>query len=436
MAFTLRPLILAISALSSACMVEEEPVVDCSNDAQKAFVNEVMSSVYLWAEYTPTLNLSAFDTPGEVLEAMRYDTPELRDHWSTITALQPYVAYFEHGEAVGFGYSYTFDASGRMRVTWVVESSPAGMSGLKRGDTILEIGGESIADIVADNLWEAVLGPNESGTLVEHRVESVDGQVADLTISKEVVQVDRVPIVKVFPTEQGNVGYVLFMSFVGPSEADLRTAFTQLQSEDVHSVIVDLRYNGGGYVWLAGLIGSLIGGSDLEGDVLLRNTYNAEWSSWNSELKLTDEPEAIDATRVVFLTSGGTASASELLINGLEPFMDVKLVGTQTYGKPVGADSWQYCDNVLSSITFRSLNAEGKGDYFHGIPVDCEVPDDLDHVLGDSEELRLQAALALLRGEPCLARPDPAEIAERVLDIGLARQQLERLVPVEMGSMQ
>jgi C-terminal processing protease CtpA/Prc len=167
--------------------------------------------------------------------------------------------------------------------------------------------------------------------------------------------------------------------------------------------------------------------------VLLRNTYNRNFSAWNGELKLTDEPQAISATQVVFLTSGSTASASELLINGLKPFMDVKLVGTQTYGKPVGADAWEYCENIVSPITFRSLNADGEGDYFGGIPVDCEVPDDLDHQLGDEHELRLKTALSLMDGGACLQRPTTP--AAGPFDIALAREQLERLSPPEMGTM-
>jgi C-terminal processing protease CtpA/Prc len=170
--------------------------------------------------------------------------------------------------------------------------------------------------------------------------------------------------------------------------------------------------------------------------VLLRNTYNEAFSSWNGEQQLTDEPEAISATEVVFLTSGSTASASELLINGLRPFMDVRLVGGNTYGKPVGADAWEYCDNIVSPITFRSLNAQGEGDYFGGIPVDCEVPDDLDHALGDEQELRLKTALALMSGEGCLTRAPQVGYRPQALDIDLARQQLQRLIMPEMGGMQ
>ncbi|HTM45465.1 MAG TPA: S41 family peptidase [Polyangiaceae bacterium] len=424
------------------CGCDGDPLLpeppDCSPDGQKSFVQTILSSIYLWADKTPQhLDLSKLNTPQEVLEAMAY-RPAVGgfDKWSSIVDLAPYVAYFQRGEAVAFGYSTAFTSQGELRVTWVVKSSPAGAAGLTRGATILEIGGRSIADIVHNNLWQEVLGPNEKGASVVHRIRKLDGTVTDLTISKDVVEFDRVPVVKVIPTESGKVGYLLYMGFVAPSEADLRMAFDQLRTEHVDSLVVDLRYNGGGYVYLAGILGSLIAGPAFEGKALLRNTYNSTWSQYDSEMKLTAEPQAVGVRKVVFLTSDQTASASELLINGLEPFLDVKLVGDRTYGKPVGADVWQQCNLAITVITFRSLNALDHGDYFDGLPVDCEQPDDLDRQLGDPEEGRLRQALMLLNNGACLPHRDLTRPPTITIDIARAREQLEKLRPAEMNSMQ
>jgi hypothetical protein len=90
----------------------------------------------------------------------------------------------------------------------------------------------------------------------------------------------------------------------------------------------------------------------------------------------------------------------------------VKVVGSHTLGKPVGADSWTHCDYAIAPITFHSLNAQGRGDYFNGIEPWCEVPDDLLHELGDPEEAQLHAALRVLNDEPCLEGTDaPADYA-------------------------
>lgn len=403
---------------------------DCSNEGRKQFVHEVMSSVYLWADEVPSVDPDDFETPEELFEAMAYREV---DHWSSIIPLQPYVDYFQKGETVGFGYSHTFDAGGRMRITWVVSDSPAGQAGLRRGDSIEAIGGKTLSEIVQGNLWAEVLGPNEKGAEVDYQVRRVDGTLEELTIAKDTIEIDRVPVVEIFHTDSHTVGYVVFMSFVAPAEADLRNAFARLAAEGVDTVVVDLRYNGGGYVYLAGILGSLIGGSERAGEVLLRNSYNSRWSSWNSELHLTDEPEAVGIDEVVFLTSGGTASASEILINGLRPLMNVKLIGERTYGKPVGADAWQNCDTVISPITFRLLNSVGDGDYFEGLSVDCEAGDDLDHQLGDQQELRLETALRLIDTGTCYARPSTPKLpAQAPFDVNRAREQLEQLVPPEM----
>ena len=102
-------------------------------------------------------------------------------------------------------------------------------------------------------------------------------------------------------------------------------------------------------------------------------------------------------------TTGGSASASELIINGLRPYMPVTVVGSTTHGKPVGQLTYNFCDKVLYAVAFKSTNALGQGDYFDGIPPDCAAPDDLDHQLGDGAEASLGAALQYVRTGACSA---------------------------------
>src|SRR5690606_19400952 len=108
---------------------------------------------------------------------------------------------------------------------------------------------------------------------------------------------------------------------------------------------------------------------------------------------------------VVFVTTRSTLSASELVINMLRPYAEVRVVGGRTGGKPVGSKQWEFCDKVLVPITCRLLNADGVGDYFDGFPPDCPAPDDLDHQLGDPSEGSLAQALHLVETGACL---DPA----------------------------
>jgi hypothetical protein len=102
------------------------------------------------------------------------------------------------------------------------------------------------------------------------------------------------------------------------------------------------------------------------------------------------------------------------VLNSLEPYIEVQLVGGTTHGKPVGAASWSRCDLAITPITFRTLNANSEGDYFDGLTPDCPAPDDLMHELGDPAEARLQAALTLFETGQCpvstqALRPDASE---------------------------
>ena len=170
--------------------------------------------------------------------------------------------------------------------------------------------------------------------------------------------------------------------------------------------MIDLRYNGGGLLSTAALLGSLIDGA-AAGEPLIVETYNQRHLDLNRERLLYETSEGVSASHVVFLTTGRTASASEQVINGLVPHTRVDVVGRKTLGKPVGADSWDHCEYTITPITFHSLNADGAGEYFSGIEPVCDVPDDLLHRLGDPEEAQLGAALRVLDGAACDVSTEP-----------------------------
>jgi hypothetical protein len=105
----------------------------------------------------------------------------------------------------------------------------------------------------------------------------------------------------------------------------------------------------------------------------------------------------------VVIATRASASASELVIAGLDPFIPVTVVGDRTYGKPVGQYGFEFCDKVLFPVSFRSRNAAGQTDYFDGLPVDCPASDNLDRALGDPAESSLAEALSFLRTGRCSA---------------------------------
>ncbi len=199
------------------------------------------------------------------------------------------------------------------------------------------------------------------------------------------------------------VGYIFFRNFVTPSIEALNAAFDQLLAEGATDLVLDLRYNGGGFVSVAQHLGSLIGGRNTSGKVLIRFKHNDKNTARDDSVLFEDKPNALEVPQLVVITTGGSASASELIINGLRPFMNVTVVGSRTFGKPVGQYNFDFCVKVLFPVSFVGENAAGEADYFDGIPADCAAPDDFDHAIADPNEASLAEALSFLRTGSCSA---------------------------------
>ena len=181
----------------------------------------------------------------------------------------------------------------------------------------------------------------------------------------------------------------------------LDSAFSELKAGGATELVLDLRYNGGGLVSVAQHLAGLIAGSARAGEVFVQFTHNDRQSSRNSAYRFEALPQALGVQRLVVITTRGSASASEAVINGLRPYMDVKLVGDRTYGKPVGQYGFNFCDKVLYPVCFLVTNARGEADFFGGIPADCAAGDDVDHPLASPSEASLAEALYVVRNGHC-----------------------------------
>jgi C-terminal processing protease CtpA/Prc len=372
---------------------------DCSNDGRKGFVGAIMNDYYLWYDHIPQVDYQSVTTPEQLLDRLLYK--EL-DHWSGMQLLEDRERFFGGGRFDGFGYSLGTDEAGQVRITLVHTDSPAGHAGLDRGARLLALNDHPLQELFEQNTFYSELGQSE----VKHTFEELDGTLRDVELTQGEVVITSVKSTSVLETSAGPVGYFLFTAFVQPAEEELKAAFATLHDweaehgQTIDQLIVDLRYNGGGLLSTAALLGSLIERSG-SGQPLIVETYNAKHQDLNRRRLMFDVDQATSVSRVVFLTGPGTASASEQVINGLRPYTDVETVGQTSLGKPVGADSWQHCDYALAPITFHSLNADGEGDFFQGIDPACDAHDDLLHRFGDPEEAMLKAALAVIEGRLC-----------------------------------
>ena len=196
--------------------------------------------------------------------------------------------------------------------------------------------------------------------------------------------------------------------------------FAKLKAENITSLVLDLRYNGGGYVSSAVNLASLIGPGVTSSDIFSKTKYNNFLASEIPALSsvktaFLDKTEnlgnTLEGNRLYVLTSSGTASASELIINGLKPYMDVFLIGDVTYGKNVGSIAIEDEDNPenkygLLPIVTRSFNSLDQSDYSTGFTPDIPALENTERLkpLGDVNELMLRTAIEQITGEASSGR--------------------------------
>jgi hypothetical protein len=166
---------------------------------------------------------------------------------------------------------------------------------------------------------------------------------------------------------------------------------------------LDLRYNGGGRISIAEQLASLIGGATTDGEVFATLQYNDKHQDSNSTYLFSNRANKLDLNRVIILTTDNTCSASEMIINALDPHIEVVTVGTTTCGKPIGMSPREYCDMVMAAINFKVVNSEGYGDYFDGISSQCVVNDAIVADWGDLADPVLAEGLYFAENSACSA---------------------------------
>lgn len=390
----------ALVLAPSVALAQRQPV-NCHTSGQNLYVRDVMTELYYWYSFVPSVSPLRFNSPEEYLDAVRY---RVFDHsFSYITSREANEAFFSDSQFVGLGLNTTF-REGEMRVLQVFEGSPAGEAGLARGHRILEINGETIESLNARGLLNDVFGPSQAGVEVEVAFETRDGQTKRARMIKRAVTIPPVSYTRVVDVGGQRVGYIFFRNFVHPSVAALDEAFATLREAKVTEVVLDLRYNGGGLVNVAVHLASLIAGPVTNGQVLAKYVHNDKYRVLDEDIRFESTDKGLGLSRLFVVTTRGSASASELIINALRPYMPVVVVGDRTYGKPVGQYTVPFCDKIIAPVAFSIRNIANQGDYFDGIPPDCTAGDDIAHDLGDPAEASLAEALHFVATGGCSPR--------------------------------
>jgi C-terminal processing protease CtpA/Prc len=343
----------------------------------------------------------------------------------------------DKGDDFGIGLSANGTTDVRIRI--VHPSSAAANAGLTRGMKVLAINGTPV-NANSGNFVESSLAQSA----VSLTVEKSNGDVTNVNLVKKNYTTSAVLKTAVLNAGSQKVGYLAYSRFSAydVTKTALDQAFSQFASAGVTALVIDLRYNGGGYTQSAEYVVNHIAPASLNGKVmyteyfntllqngqapilkqqLYRNSagelvmYNGHWATYadldytvaGNTFKFSDVGTLNTVKQVVFIVSASTASASELVINSLKPYMPVKLVGQNTYGKPVGFFGITIDKYSVYLSSFYMQNASGDGDYFHGMEVDIPSNDDLTHDFGDEGEMCLMSALNYIEGHPA-GRVGPA----------------------------
>jgi C-terminal processing protease CtpA/Prc len=394
----------------------------CSLSARQDWVKAQIDEWYLFPSLVNnTVNKANYSTVQDYIDALVAPArAQSKDRYFTyITSIAEENAFYNSGSSAGFGVRLGYDTSAnRVFVLESFENAPALGAGLDRGAEILAVGASSsnlvsVSSLMASGGPQAVvdaLGPSTVGVTRVLRI-SAGGVTREVSLSKTDYSLDPVSDrygAKIIQDGAKLIGYLNLRTFIDTADPNLRDAFANFRAQGVTEVIVDLRYNGGGLVSQSELLGDLLGGNQT-GKVFSYTTFRDSKAGNNEVTTFTSQPQSIAATKIAFIGLGGTASASELVINAFVPYLgsNMALVGSNTYGKPVGQIGLDKpeCDDRLRVIAFKLENANHQGEYFTGlagvVPNTCAASDDIAHQLGDPNEAIIRTAIDFLDGRAC-----------------------------------
>ncbi|HEY5368707.1 MAG TPA: S41 family peptidase [Hanamia sp.] len=373
---------------------------------------------YYWYNKIPKLNplSSNYDSADVLLANMKTyainpSTGNPYDRYSFLDKTGAVAGEIQQGVAGDLGMQVTYASDGHGKyylfVLFADKNSPAGKVGVTRGWEITAINGDNNISYDGSNGTNVQKVNNAvyNASTSSFTFLTPDGKTQTSTLTKAVYDINPVLFDTVYSVGGKNIGYFVFNTFSnvlntnGPTltKLELDRVFNKFSAAGILDLIVDLRYNGGGSVATAEYIDSLVAPSSVAGKVMYNYLYNDKLAAVANQIGLESQVlfnggGSLNLAHVFFIGTGNTASASELTLNNLKPYLDVKLVGDTTYGKPVGFFSFSISDFPkgvekhladLYAINFETRNANNEGGFFNGIVPDQLASDFVDLPWGD-----------------------------------------------------
>jgi C-terminal processing protease CtpA/Prc len=323
------------------------------------------------------------------------------DRWSFVETYDEYQAQMT-GTFVGHGIRLGLDPSDQVRIAMIYENSDLYSKGVRRGWIVKTLNGTALAPVFLAGdatTYNNLIGPSTAGVTNTFVFHTPAGKDSTITSTKSSFTTNPVLKADTLHLSSGVAGHIVLDQFFPPADVELDTAFAFFNRSHIDFIILDLRYNGGGLLDLSNNLASYIAGPTYSTSPFISLVYNSKNSGYNTSMNFKVMANSVNVSKIVFINTRNTASASEDLINGLKPIFTSNIVclGDTTNGKPVGMNGFQYSNYYyFFPITFKAVNSLGEGDFYTGIPPAKYVSDDITRDFSDRNESSLKEAIYYL----------------------------------------
>ena len=420
----------------------------CQALNEKHWLRSWSNETYLWYDEIIDRDPALTPTVSEYFALLKTeqitDSGAKKDNFHSSLPTAEWEAQSQSGVSFGYGFRIKLISATAPRqgvISYTEPNTPASNQNLARGFEILEVDGVDFVNAATQaevDTLNAGLFPSQTGKSTTFLFKDINtDETREVTLTSQTIS--SKPVTNVKTLADGSVGYFQFNSHNAVAEKPLYDAFNNLKASNVTDLIIDIRYNGGGFLQMASQVAYMIAGpANTNGKIFEKTIFNDKHPTFNPVtgqrlepvmftnefVGFADNPALMPGTplptlnleRVYLLTTASTCSASEAIMNGLRGAdVEVIQIGSGTCGKPYGFYATDNCDITYFSIQFTGENNKGFGEYADGfapentnnttrLPVrveGCAVADDFSHQLGDPEEAMLKAALGYRESGSC-----------------------------------